>query len=114
MSSFLTTWDTVLYQFLETGTLDKTIIGHNRRLKCLDFSICPRSFYSNSHFNLYRFFKKKLKFKKKREIKINFLSPILKSCSKLYKQKFCQLVLFHEIKYTIIKIEKKRIYDYKY
>ena len=34
-------FDTVLYQLLETRTSDRTNIGPDQLLKCLDFSLCP-------------------------------------------------------------------------
>ena len=36
---------TVLYNFLETGTSDNTIIGRDQLLKVLGFSLYPMSFY---------------------------------------------------------------------
>ena len=36
---------TVLYQFLETGTSDRTNIGHDQLIKILDFSLYPQAFY---------------------------------------------------------------------
>ena len=36
--------DTVLYQFLETGTSDNTFMGLDQLLKCFGFSPCPLSF----------------------------------------------------------------------
>ena len=41
-------FDTVLYQFHETGTSDRTKIGHDQFLKYLDFDPYPLSFYLNS------------------------------------------------------------------
>ena len=38
--------DTDLYQFLQTGTSDRTIIGRDQRLKCIGFRLYPLSFYS--------------------------------------------------------------------
>ena len=40
--------DTVLYQFLETGTSDNTQIGHDQLPKCLGFNLHHHSFYLNS------------------------------------------------------------------
>ena len=34
-------FDTVLYQFLETGTSDRTLMGLDQLLKCLGFSLYP-------------------------------------------------------------------------
>ena len=36
--------DTVLYQFLETGTSDNTFMGLDQLLKCFGFSLYPLSF----------------------------------------------------------------------
>ena len=41
---------TVLYQFLETGTSDKTLIGLDQILKWLGFSLFPPSVFLNSPF----------------------------------------------------------------
>ena len=40
-------FDTILYQFHETGTSDRTKIGHDQLLKYLDFGY-HLSFYLNS------------------------------------------------------------------
>jgi len=34
-------FDTVLHQFLETGTSDRTLMGLDQLLKCLGFSLYP-------------------------------------------------------------------------
>jgi len=39
-----------LYQFLETGTQDITLIDLDQLLKCLGFSLYPLSFFLNSPF----------------------------------------------------------------
>ena len=44
-------FDTVLYQFLKTGTLDRTRMGLGQLLKCLGFSLYPLSFLLYSPFN---------------------------------------------------------------
>ena len=43
-------FDTVLYQFLETGTSDKTFMGRDQELKWLAFSLYPLSFFLYSPF----------------------------------------------------------------
>ena len=43
-------FDTVLYQFLETGTLDRTLMGLDQLLKCLGFGLYPLSFFLYSPF----------------------------------------------------------------
>ena len=43
--SFNTTLPTVLYQFLETGTLDITLIGLDQLLKCSGFNQYLLSFF---------------------------------------------------------------------
>ena len=42
--------DTVLYQFLETGESDRTLMGLFQLLKCLGFSLYPLSFFLYSPF----------------------------------------------------------------
>ena len=42
--------DTVLYQFLEKGTSDRTLIGFDQLLKSLGFRLYPLSFFFNSPF----------------------------------------------------------------
>ena len=48
--------DTVLYQFLETGTSDITFMGRYQVQKGLDFSLYPLSFFRYSLFNSFLFF----------------------------------------------------------
>jgi len=43
-------FNTVLYQFLETGKSDKTFMGHDQELKWLAFSLYPLSFFPYSPF----------------------------------------------------------------
>ena len=38
-------FDTVLYQFVETGTSERTLMGLDQFLKCLGFSLNPLSFF---------------------------------------------------------------------
>ena len=45
-------FNTVLYQFLETGTSDKTFMGRDQELKWLAFSLYPLSSFFYSPFNL--------------------------------------------------------------
>ena len=45
-------FDTVLYQFLETGTWDRTLMGLHQLLKCLGFSLYPFSFFLYSPFKI--------------------------------------------------------------
>ena len=45
-------FDPVLYQFLKTGTSDRTFMGLDQILKCLGFSLYPLLFLLNSPFNL--------------------------------------------------------------
>ena len=47
-------FSTVLYQFLETGTSDKTFMGRDQELKWLAFGLYPLSFFLYSPFNLYK------------------------------------------------------------
>ena len=47
---FLNNFDTVLYQFLKTGTSDRTLIGFDQLLKFLGFSLYPFSFFLYSPF----------------------------------------------------------------
>ena len=42
---------TVLYQFLETGKSDRTLMGLDQLIKCLGFSLYPVSFFLYSPFN---------------------------------------------------------------
>ena len=44
-------FNTVLYQFLETGTSDKTFMGDDQELKWLAFSLYPLSFFLYIPFN---------------------------------------------------------------
>ncbi len=46
--------NTVLYQFLETGTSDKTFMGRDQELKWLAFSLYPLSFFLYSPFKVWR------------------------------------------------------------
>ena len=46
---FFYKFDTVLYQFFETGTSDRTLIGLQ---KCLGFSLYPLSFFHYTPFKL--------------------------------------------------------------
>ena len=48
----LTSSDTVLCQFLETGTSDRCLIGLNQLLKFQSFSLCPLSFFLYSPFKI--------------------------------------------------------------
>ena len=50
ISVFSYKFDMFFFQFLETGTSDKTIIGRDQHLHCLPFRICPPLFYFNSPF----------------------------------------------------------------
>ena len=50
MYEFSYNFNTVLYQFLETGTLDKTFMGRDQELKLLAFSLYPLSFFLYSPF----------------------------------------------------------------
>ena len=45
-------FNTVLNQFLERGTSDKTFMGHDQELKLLSFSLYPLSFFLYSPFKL--------------------------------------------------------------
>ena len=45
-------FNTVLYQFLETGTSDKTFMGRDQELKRLAFSLYPLSFFLYCPFKL--------------------------------------------------------------
>ena len=42
---------TVLYQFLETGKSDRTLMGLDQLIKCLGFSLYPVSFFLYSPFH---------------------------------------------------------------
>ena len=42
--TFWYNFDTVLYQFLETDTSDRTLMGRDKLLSCLGFSLYPRHF----------------------------------------------------------------------
>ena len=46
-------FDTVLYQFFETGTSDRTLIGLDQLLKFLGFSLYHLSFFLYSPFKFY-------------------------------------------------------------
>ena len=46
MYKFSYKFDTVLYKFLETGTLDRTLMGLDQLLKCSGFSL-----YTPFHFS---------------------------------------------------------------
>ena len=48
---FFCKFDTVLYQFHETGTSDRTLIYLDQHLKWLGFSLYPLSFFLYSPFN---------------------------------------------------------------
>ena len=50
MNKLLYNFNTVLYQFLETGTTDKTFMGHDQELRWLAFNQYPLSFFLNSPF----------------------------------------------------------------
>ena len=49
-NEFLYNFETVVYQFLETGTSDRTNIGRDQLLKFLGLSPYPLSVYFNSPF----------------------------------------------------------------
>ena len=49
---FLYKFDTVFYQFLETGTSERTLIGLNLLLRILGFSLYPLLFYLFSPFKV--------------------------------------------------------------
>jgi len=49
-------FDTVLYQFLETGTSDRTLICLNQLLRFSDFSLYPLSFFLYSPFKFVNIF----------------------------------------------------------
>ena len=49
-TSFWYNFETVLYQFLETGTLDRTLTGLDQLLKCSSFNLYPLSFFLYSPF----------------------------------------------------------------
>ena len=51
---FLFKFDTVLYQFLKTGTLDKTLMGLDQLQRYLGFSLYLLSFFLYSPFK-YKF-----------------------------------------------------------
>ena len=48
-------FDTVLYQFLETGTSDRTLLGLDQPLKFFGFSLYPISFVLYSPFKWHKF-----------------------------------------------------------
>jgi len=56
---FSYTFDTVLYQFLETDASDVTIIGRDLELKGLALNLYPLSFFLYSHFKEKREFSKR-------------------------------------------------------
>ena len=50
---FLYKFDTVLYQFLETGTSDITFMGRDQELKLIAFSLYHLSFFLYTPFKSY-------------------------------------------------------------
>ena len=51
-SKFWYSFDSVLYQFIETWTSERTLTGLNQLLKCSGFNLYPLSFFLYSPFNL--------------------------------------------------------------
>ena len=52
-TDFWYNFDTVLYQFLETGTSDRCLICIVQNLRFSGFSLYPLSFFQHSPFNVY-------------------------------------------------------------
>ena len=75
-------FNTVLYQFLETGTSDKTCMGRDQELKWLAFSLYPISFFLYSPCKGCIFTNKKTNL----TMKINSKFKLLNHISKLQLQ----------------------------